>query len=167
LLGLLVDDAKPGGTTRVSTGQHHYRIALRSPVAIDHLELVHNGEVVKSFSLAGDRRSLDASGELELAGGWLLLRAWNEGADPLVLDIHPYATTNPVWLGKPAPTASASQDASYFSDWLERVIEAASARDDYNDEAERKATLDYFREARERYQAIAAGHATTQGKRSE
>ncbi len=47
------------------------------------------------------------------------------------------------------------------------MIEAASARDDYNDETERKATLDYFREARERYRAIAEGRATTQGKSSE
>ena len=167
LLGLLVDDAKPGEISKAVSGKHRYRIALRSPVAIDHLELVHNGQVVKSFPLAGDRRSLDHSGELELDGGWLLLRAWNDAADPLLLDIHPYATTNPVWLGKPKPTASTRQDAMYFSDWLGRVIEAASARDDYNDEAERKATLDYFREARERYQAIAEGRATTQGKSRE
>lgn len=167
LLGLLVDGAKPGEIIKTASGKHHYRIALRSPVAIDHLELVHNGMVVKSFALTGDRRSLDEDGELELDGGWLLLRAWNDGADPLVLDLYPYATTNPVWLGEPGPAASARQDAAYFSDWLGRVIEAASARDDYNDEAERKATLDYFREARERYQAIADGRATAQGKSSE
>ena len=167
LLGLLVDGAKPGETSELVSGKHRYRIALRSPVAIDHLELVHNGQVVKSFALEDDRRSLDDDGTLELDGGWLLLRAWNEGADPLVLDIYPYATTNPVWLGKPKPTPSAREDAIYFSDWLGRVIEAASARDDYNDEAERKATLDYFREARERYQAIAEGHAAAQGKSSE
>ena len=159
LLGLRVDDAKPGGTTRVAAGKHGYRVALRSPVAVDHLELVHNGRVVKTFELAGERRSLDDSGELELEGGWLLLRAWNDGADPRVLDLYPYATTNPVWLGKPEPTATAQQDATYFSAWLARVIEAASARDDYNDEGERKATLDYLRQAQARYQAIADGHS--------
>ena len=167
LLGLLVDGAKPGSIVNSVAGKHRYRIALRSPVAIDHLELVHDGGVIKSFSLAGDRRSLDAEGELDLDDGWLLLRAWNDGADPLVLDIHPYATTNPVWLGTPKPTATAGEDASYFSDWLGRVIEAASTRDDYNDAEERKATLDYFREARQRYQAIAEGRATPQGKSSE
>jgi TolB protein len=162
LLGLLVDDAKPGETTQAASGKHRYRIALRSPVAVNHLELVHNGQVVKSFSLAGDRRSLDDNGELELDGGWLLLRAWNDDADPLVLDIYPYATTNPVWLGKPKPTASARQDAAYFSDWLGRVIEAASAREDYNDAEERTATLDYLGDARERYQALAEGRSFPQ-----
>lgn len=155
LLGLLVDGAKPGDTGKPASGKHKYRIALRSPVAVDHLELVHNGKVVKTFELTGERRSFDDSGELELEGGWILLRAWNDGANPLVLDIYPYATTNPVWLGTPTPTATAREDADYFSAWLARVIDAASARDDYNDEGERKATLDYLRDARSRYQAIA------------
>ena len=80
-------------------GKLRYRIALRSPVAVDHLELVHNGQVVKRFDLAGDRRRFDGEGDIEVAhGGWLLLRAWNDGADPQLLDLYPYATTNPVWL---------------------------------------------------------------------
>ncbi|MGH8026070.1 MAG: CehA/McbA family metallohydrolase [Pseudoxanthomonas sp.] len=161
LLGLLVDEAKPGQSTKTGAGKHRYRIALRSPVAIEHLELVHNGQVVKTFELSGERRSLDASGELALDGGWLLLRAWNEGADPQVLDLYPYATTNPVWLGQRAPTATARQDAAYFSAWLARVIEAASARGGYNDESERNATLDYLRDAQARYEALASGRPTT------
>ncbi|HET6784231.1 MAG TPA: CehA/McbA family metallohydrolase, partial [Pseudoxanthomonas sp.] len=153
LLGLLVDGKKPGETTRVSRS-HTYRIALRSPVAMEHLELVNNGKVVKAFELIGDRRSLDSDGTVELEDGWVLLRAWNDGADPQVLDLYPYATTNPVWLGD-ARAASAPQDAAYFARWLDRVIEAAAARNDYNDAGERNQTLEYLRQARERYRAIA------------
>ena len=47
LLGLLLDEAKPGDT--IAAGKHRYRVALRSPVAVQHLELVHNGKVVKTF----------------------------------------------------------------------------------------------------------------------
>lgn len=155
LLGLLVDGRKPGETTRANRS-HSYRIALRSPVAMDHLELVNNGKVVKTFALSGDRRSLDSDGTVELEGGWVLLRAWNDGADPQVLDLYPYATTNPVWLGD-ARAASAPQDAAYFARWLDRVIEAAAARNDYNDAGERNETLEYLRQARERYRAIAEG----------
>lgn len=153
LLGLLVDGKKPGETTRVSRS-HTYRIALRSPVAMEHLELVNNGKVVKAFELTGDRRSLDSDGTVELEDGWVLLRACNDGADPQVLDLYPYATTNPVWLGD-ARAASAPQDAAYFARWLDRVIEAAAARNDYNDAGERNQTLEYLRQARERYRAIA------------
>ena len=42
--------------------------------------------------------------------------------------------------------------------WLDRVIEAASARDDYNDASEKDATLAYLREARAKFQAMAGGH---------
>ena len=68
-------------------------------MAVEHLELVHNGKVVKTFALAAIAARFDGAGDIELDGGWLLLRAWNDGADPHVLDLYPYATTNPVWLG--------------------------------------------------------------------
>ena len=157
MLGLLLDDAKPGGRVKVA-GQHRYRIALRSPVAVDHLELVHNGKVVKAFDLDGDRRSFDEAGEIELDGGWVLLRAWNDNADPLLLDLYPYATTNPVWIGERTFAQTAKGDAAYFADWLARVIQEAEARDDYNDARERQATLDYLRQAREAYLALPVGH---------
>ena len=153
MLGLLLDGRKPGES--IAAGRKvPYRVALRSPVAVDHLELVSNGEVVKRFDLTGDRTQLDAQGEIELPrGGWLLLRAWNDIADPAVLDLYPYATTNPVWLQGTAPDARA--DATYFVAWLGRVIEAASARDDYNDAAEKGATLAYLREAQDKFRKMA------------
>ena len=157
LLGFLLDGVRPG--TQLAPGRHHYRVALRSPVAVDHLELVHNGQVVKTFTLGGDRRHLDAEGDLDLAGGWVLLRAWNDGADPQVLDLYPYATTNPVWLGDHVLAASARDDAAWFARWMDRTIEAAAARDDYNTAAEKRMTLDYLGKAREAYRALAAGKA--------
>ena len=154
LLGLLVDGRKPGESIASAGAALSYRVALRSPVPVDHLELVRNGEVVKRFELTGDRMRFDADGEITGGqGGWLLLRAWNDGADPLLLDLYPYATTNPVWLEGPVPDARA--DAAYFVAWLGRVIEAASARDDYNDAGEKAATLAYLREAQARFQAMA------------
>jgi hypothetical protein len=152
LLGLAFSGLRPGGVLREAQGPVPYRVALRSPVAVDHLELVHNGEIVKTFELTGDRRSLDASGELALTGGgWLLLRAWNEHADPLVFDLYPYATTNPIYLELPGEPETASEDAAYFVRWMDRVVEAAEANTDYNDEHERRATLDYLQRARTRF----------------
>ncbi len=160
LLGLLLGGRKPGETLALAApGKQAYRIALRSPVAVDHLELVHNGRVIKQFELRGDRRSFDGEGELEIpAGGWLLLRAWNDGADPQILDLYPYATTNPVWLEVPGGAPPARAEAVYFGAWLERVIAAADARDDYNDAEEKRATLAYLREARATYQRMAEGN---------
>jgi hypothetical protein len=127
-------------------------------VAVDHLELVVNGRVVERFKLRGDRQRFDAQGEIGIdAGGWLLLRAWNDGADPLVLDLYPYATTSPVYLELPGGAPAAPDDAQYFVDWLARVIAEAEARTDYNDADEKRVTLEYLRAAQDAYRKLAAG----------
>jgi hypothetical protein len=162
LLGLELAGQRPGATvTRAAPGALEFRVAMRSPVPVDHLELVYNGRVVRSFPLSGDRRSFDAEDDVPVdASGWLLLRAWSDEADPLVLDLYPYATTSPVYLELPGPRPAAAADAGYFRDWLQRVIVAAEARDDFNDERERAATLDYLRSAQERYRTLASDVST-------
>jgi hypothetical protein len=120
---------------------------------VDHLELVQNGTMVKSFALAGDRRSLDAEGDLPIGtSGWLILRAWNDGSNPEVLDIYPYATTSPIYLELPGGMPSDPEDAAYFVRWLDRVIADAGRRSDYRNLREREATLDYLRRARDAFQ---------------
>jgi hypothetical protein len=154
LLGLEVDGKHPGDViSRARPQTLHYRIALRSPVRVDHLELVQNGTMVKSFALAGDRRSLDAEGDLPIGtSGWLILRAWNDGSNPEVLDIYPYATTSPIYLELPGGMPSDPEDAAYFVRWLDRVIADAGRRSDYRNLREREATLDYLRRARDAFQ---------------
>jgi hypothetical protein len=150
---------RPGDTLRATgPGRQRFRVALRSPVAVDHLELVMNGRVVERFELRGDRQRFDAQGEIGIdAGGWLLLRAWNDGADPLVLDLYPYATTSPVYLELPGGAPAAPDDAQYFVDWLGRVIAEAESRTDYNDADEKRVTLEYLRAAQDAYRKLAAG----------
>jgi hypothetical protein len=124
---------------------------------VDHLELVQNGRVVSAFELTGDLRAFDGEGEVTIeSDGWLLLRAWNDMADPFVLDLYPYATTSPVYLDVPGEARSASRDAAYFVTWMNRVLSEARARTDYNDEREKSATLDYLTRARDAYAALAA-----------
>ena len=159
LLGLDVEGEHPGAViARDRSGTLRYRIAMRSPVAVDHLELVQNGKVVKAFRLTGDRRRFDAEGNLPISSsGWLVLRAWNEHSDPQVLDIYPYATTSPVYLELPGGLPASPADASFFTAWLDRTIADASARTDYRTAAERDAVLNYLREARAHFARL--GHA--------
>jgi TolB protein len=166
LLGLEIGGARPGDTLRGGVagasdgrpGTRHFKVAMRSPVAVDHLEMVQNGKASRAFTLAGDRRSFDGEGEIEVEGdGWILLRAWNDHADPLVLDIYPYATTSPVYLEGFGPRPDATNDAAYFVTWLDRTIDEARARSgDYNDDREKRSTLDYLARARAAYAALAA-----------
>ena len=159
LLGFQIGGAAPGATLSAGVdGARRYRVSMRSPVPIDHLEIVRNGRVVKVLPLSGDRRAYDGAGELEIpADGWVLLRAWNDRADPQVLDIYPYATTSPVYLSGFGPRPDARDDARYFVAWMDRVIEATRTRTpDFNDERERAATFEYLDRARAGYAALAA-----------
>jgi hypothetical protein len=157
LLGLEVDSKHPGDTvSRTRPAKVAYRIAMRSAVPVDHLELVENGKVVKAFKLADDRRGFDASGEVRVdRAGWLLLRAWNDGADPHVLDIYPYATTSPVYLDLPGGMPHDPDDAAYFAAWLDRTIADASARTDWRTAREKTAVLDYLTKARDHFAGLA------------
>jgi len=154
LLGLTIDGQRPGGQLE-RTGKLPVRVALRSPIAMDHLELVHNGRVVKSFKLTGERTRLDWAGEVEFgAGGWVVLRAFNDAPHPWVLDLYPYATTSPVYFAAPPPPAP--EDAAYFVAWMDRVVEAANARGGWNSEQEKADTLAYLEAARAKFRALAA-----------
>jgi hypothetical protein len=144
VVGLTVDGRHPGSEITLQRGPRELEFSgfLRSAVPIDHLELVMNGEVVKSFALDDRRRSADVSGSITLdKSGWLLLRAWNDGAHPLIFDLYPYATTSPVYVTVDDKPATSPADADYFLAWIERIRETAESHPDYNSDAERLAVL--------------------------
>jgi TolB protein len=153
-LALEVASKAPGDTLELPAGGQtvRYRAALRSPVAIDHFEVVQNGRVVARHRLAKGRTQADVTGQLRLTqSGWIVLRAWNDGADPLILDLYPYATTSPVYVSVGGAPANSPADAKYFVHWLDRAIAAAAGRTDYSDDRERQATLDYLHAAQAIY----------------
>lgn len=155
LLGLKIGELRPGDFIPRAPGRYPLRVSMRSPVAMDHLELVQNGRVIRRFDLKGDRRRHDSTGTIELKeAGWVLLRAWNDEAHPDVLDLYPYATTSPIYVDLTAEPA-APADAAYFVAWMDRVVQAAEARGDWNNDEERSATLEYLEEAREKFRALA------------
>ncbi|MBB6092456.1 Tol biopolymer transport system component [Povalibacter uvarum] len=151
-LALQIDQRNIGDVISLPAGKHRlrYRASMRSIAPIDHLEIVQNGRVVASHHFDKDRTRADMVGEIDLeASGWVLLRAWNEGANPLILDLYPYATTSPIYIDVAGQSPKSGADAQYFVQWMDRVIDAAEARDDYNDNEEKEETLKYLGAARE------------------
>jgi TolB protein len=145
LLGLTVDDRGPGEEIALAAGGGTLRFKgfMRSSVPVDHLEIMVNGKVVRTIRPSGDRRSADLEGTLPVKeSGWVLLRAWSDGAVPELLDLYPYATTNPVFFRSgEAAAPHCGADADYFVAWIDRVKAAAAAHTGYNTPAERDATL--------------------------
>jgi Tol biopolymer transport system component len=153
LVGLTVEDKPPGSEITLQSsgsGTLRYKGFLRSIAPIDHLELVMNGNVVRTLSLDRTRTRADFEGTIKAPdAGWLLVRAWNDGASPLVFDLYPYATTNAVFFKRPGGVTHCGRDAEYFIAWLDRLESAAAAHDGYNTPAEREATLGEIRAARQ------------------
>ena len=155
LLGLDIEGKHPGDVISQSgPARLKFKIALRSPVRVNHLEVVQDGRVVASYG-SGAMSDIDWAGEVQVDhSGWLLLRAWNDTSDPQVLDIYPYATTSPIYVDLPGGVPPHPEDAAYFAHWLDRVIADASARKNFRTKRERQVTLDYLRRARDHFDGL-------------
>ena len=129
--------------------------AMRSLLPVDHLELVCNGQVVKSFPLNGNRDSADISGTIPASqSGWCLLRTWSDKPQYPILDYYLYASTSPIFFTVAGTPQRSSKDAQYFMAWIDRVIELAEQHPGYNSEAEKQEVLKQLRAARAVYEKM-------------
>ena len=155
LIVMTVNGTEPGGDVRLPAEGGDVAVSARlwSNVPVDHLELVWNGNVVHQIALAADRMSASATVRLPVdRSGWLLLRARGEKAAYPTLDIHPYATTSPVYLTVGGRPARSPEDARYFMSWIDRMRAAVEAHRDWNNDVERRETLDMLARARAEYE---------------
>ncbi|MDZ4861812.1 MAG: CehA/McbA family metallohydrolase [Gemmatimonadota bacterium] len=153
LLRFTLQGQGPGGQVPAGIGRLTARITLRSLVPLDHLELIGTGKVVATIPLTGDRMSADTT--FTVPGGsnrWFVLRAWAEQAVEPVLDIYPFATTSPVYIGAPAAAPSCGADADYFLRWLDRLEQGARAHPGWHTSAEKREVLERIRQAREEFE---------------
>ena len=156
LLGFEANGKGPGEELALEAGTHrvNYSGFMRSAVPVDHVEVVMNGKVIETIDLDDTRTSADIAGDIDIEqSGWLLLRAWNEHANRLVLDLYPYATTTPVWIDVDGKTPTSPADADYFLRWMERLEAFATEHPDYNSADEREAILKHFATAKARFAA--------------
>jgi len=99
LLGLTIDGKRPGGALP-RAGKYAVHVAMRSPVAMDPLELVENGRVIKAFKLTGQPPQFDWSVDIDPnAGGRVRERypiGGGDGGD---------SRNQPVWNRAASPQA--------------------------------------------------------------
>jgi hypothetical protein len=140
-----------GDEIRLAPGNHRLtaRVALRSNVPIDHLEIIGNGRVVATIAVRGDRMSARDSVPITVnASGWYVLRAYSDRATLPVLDLYPFASTSPIYVRVGDAPVRSPDDAAFFVRWIERLEGAARASSAWRTPAERDAVLKTFAEAR-------------------
>jgi hypothetical protein len=151
LLGMTVDGRSLGDEVALPAGGREVsvNVRLRSNVPVDHLELVLNGQIVRTIPLDGDRTSAATRVRVSVdRSGWILLRARADRPAYPVLDAYPYATTSPVYLTVGGKPARSPEDARYFIAWIDRLRQATEAHRDWNTDAERREALDLLARAR-------------------
>src|ERR1700722_3295161 len=151
LLGLDLGGAGVGDELKFDRAQRavKFTVSLRSIVPVDHVELVCNGRMVKSFAGRAAVDHGEFAGSIDLAeSGWCLARASTDQSRYPVLDNYVYATTSPVYVTIAGGAARSPQDARYFAAWIDRVTEATSAYPDWNSPAEKHDVLERLARAK-------------------
>jgi len=151
LLGLTLGGAPIGGELKFAAAQTRvpFSVRLRSIVAVDHLELVCNGRVVRSFITGKPIDHGEFTGSIGLKdSGWCVARASTDAAHYPVLDNYVYATTSPVYVTVAGRAPRSPEDARYFAAWMDRIAETTTAYPDWNSEAEKRGVLERVAQAK-------------------
>jgi hypothetical protein len=107
---------------------------------------------VRELELSRERTSARVDGTIQIdTSGWCVLRAFSEKAEYPILDLYPYATTSPIYIIAPGAPMHNPEDASYFVQWIDRLISAAQSHSWWNTDAEKQSVLSMLRKAREKY----------------
>jgi hypothetical protein len=151
LLGFTLGGAGIGEELKFDAVQPRARfsVRLRSIVAVDHLELVCNGRVVRSLVTGKAVDHGEFSGSIELKdSGWCIARASSDAGRYPVLDAYVYATTSPVYVTVSGHKPRSPEDARYFAAWIDRVAETTAAYPDWNTAEEKRGMLERLTQAK-------------------
>ncbi len=156
LLELRIEGALPGDTVPLPAGGGEVTVQgrLRSVVALPSVELVCNGQQVRSFPVRGDGMTLDIEATIEVdRSGWCHLRTEGEADDRFPMDIdYAQAFTNPVWLQVGDEEINNPESASYALRWIDKLQELAEAWPGWRSEDEKRHVYSQFDAARQVYQ---------------
>jgi TolB protein len=157
LLGFTLGGAGIGDELKFYAAQQrvNFSLRLRSIVAVDHLELVCNGRVVRSFITQKALDHGEFGGSVALKdSGWCLARASTDAGRYPVLDTYVYATTSPIYVTVAGRKPRSPDDARYFAAWIDRMTETTAAYPDWNSAAEKGSVLDRLAQARAVFVAL-------------
>jgi hypothetical protein len=110
-------------------GDVHVTGKALSQFPMDRVDLIQNGRVAVSLTIANDKLTATVDQRLKFArSGWLALRVQGKGHRD-----HPQATleahTSPVYVQVEGTKPASREDAEYFLKWIDRLSLALRLRD--------------------------------------
>jgi len=159
MLILTVNGLDSGAEIRYSTKRNELVTAkadLQSIQAIDSLELISNGNVIKKLDLT-NRSALPVLKESVTAAfrpkrsGWIAARCLFTAPDGRLRQAH----TSPVYVTVDGKPTAFKQDAEYMIRWIDRLLQVSDKAGRYESDRERAEVQAIFRKARQVYENIA------------
>lgn len=142
MLFLKVDGKEPGAQIRLDKpGAVKVEVVSKSDAKLDSVELVVNGKAISPVpkSITIDRSS------------WVAARAKGPWNRMILNDGYAFAHTSPVWITVADKPVTSPQDAQFWSDWIEKLIERTSQRGRFGDETKKREVIELFDRGRQFY----------------
>jgi hypothetical protein len=158
IVSLTVDGHPVGAELQAQAGSElSVRGEARSYVPLKRLDLVVNGEIVAQAEPAGGGRTATLEYSIRpTASCWVALRALGPGHQ-MVLGGSAFAHTSPIYVTVDGRKVERREDATYFVDWIDRLVALCREHGRYASEAQREEIIRLFLSAQAVYRNIAGG----------
>ena len=151
LVYFTINGKDPGDTINLPAGSHAMRAKaeVRSIMPIESIELLFNNKVVATLEPAGEKRIATLNEEVTIDGsGWFAVRTRAKYATHPIRRPFPFAATMPVRVIVDNKPIRSHEDAQYFIDRLDQVLQQAMETGPWNTEAEKEDIKRQYGEAR-------------------
>ena len=150
LIEFTLNGRMPGEEVAVNPGDRlRVKADVHSLAPLERVEVVRNGEVVHTATLAAGGQRAQVDVPLDVKGSaWYSVRAIGAARTFPVENTRPQAVTNPVFVIADKHPIRDRASAEYFVKWIDRLTQMASEHPGWRSEREKAHVLGQFAEAR-------------------
>ena len=163
MIFLTVDGRPAGNEIRLDKGGKahvHVQAEVLSNVPVHSLDIIVNGKIVETVISSQGEKQMSFDGYIVLdESSWIAGRC-RGGEDRFVYkslddkDGSHFAHTNPVYCYLGGKAIRSAEDALYFIDWIDGMIDELEKRDNFENKSQKERVFRLFREARQKYEAM-------------
>jgi len=161
LLFLSVNGKQPGDKIRLSAGESttlNVKVVVNSISQLDQVEILVNGEVVRTWVPAGDGPNWSFEDSIDVqAGGWVAARAIGP-TSPYVGDAFAFAQSSPVYVVHDGRSFTSAADAQFLLRSVEELWRRVDTRNAWFNEQQKNTYRQHVDSARSYYRNVMLLH---------